>query len=266
MFRDRIFDGRTAVITGGGTGLGRAFALRFAELGAKVVLASRSPDHLSPTRDEIRAVGGEAIAVPTDVRAPEQVESLMKTARETYGSIDILINNAAGNFLCRAEKLSYNGWRSVVDIVLNGSFFCCRAVFPHMKEQNYGRILSILATYASGASPGTIHSAAAKSGVQSMMRTLAVEWARYGIHSNAIAPGSFPTEGASSRLWLGSREEAAERVGKKVPVGRHGRHEELANLAAYLCSSYADYINGETVIIDGGAMWNHSYFEWDKME
>lgn len=265
VFRDRLFEGRVAVITGGGTGLGRAFALRFAELGAKVVLASRSPDHLNPTRDEIESAGGAAIAVPTDVRVPEQVEALMKTADETFGSIDILINNAAGNFLCRAEKLSYNGWRSVIDIVLNGSFYCSRAAFPYMQLRKYGRILSILATYASGSGPGTIHSAAAKSGVQSMTRTLAVEWARYGIHANGIAPGSFPTEGASSRLWVGSREEAAERVARTVPVGRHGRHEELANLAAYLCSSYGDYINGATLTMDGGAKWNHSYFEWDRV-
>lgn len=266
MFRDRIFEGRTAVITGGGTGLGRAFARRFSELGAKLVLASRSAGHLNPTRDEIVSAGGSAIAVPADVRIPEQVEAVMKTAQETYGSIDILINNAAGNFLCRAEKLSYNGWRAVVDIVLNGSFFCCRAAFPYMQRRNYGRILNILATYASGAGPGTIHSAAAKAGVQAMTRTLAVEWARHGIHTNAIAPGSFPTEGASSHLWLGSREEAAERVKKAVPLGRHGRHEELANLAAYVCSFYADYMNGETVTLDGGATWNHSYFEWDKLE
>lgn len=265
MFRDRIFEGRTAVITGGGTGLGRAFALRFSELGAKVVLASRSLEHLEPTAAEIRARGGVATVAPTDVRVPEQVEALMKTAYETCGSIDILINNAAGNFLCRAEKLSYNGWKAVVDIVLNGSFFCCRAAFPYMARQKFGRILSILATYASGASPGTIHSAAAKAGVQAMTRTLAVEWAEHNIRANAIAPGSFPTQGASSRLWVGSAEEAGARVRERVPVGRHGRHEELADLAAYLCSSYADYVNGETVTIDGAATWNHPSFEWQKL-
>jgi NAD(P)-dependent dehydrogenase (short-subunit alcohol dehydrogenase family) len=265
VFCDPILEGRVAVITGGGTGLGRAFALRFSQLGAKLVLASRSADHLNPTRDEIVSSGGAAIAVPTDVRLPDQVEALMKRANEAYGSIDILINNAAGNFLCRAEKLSYNGWRTVIDIVLNGTFYCCRAAYPFMERQRYGRILNILATYASGSGPGTIHSAAAKAGVQAMTRTLAVEWARYGIRANGLSPGSFPTEGASSRLWLGSREEAEERVSRSVPVGRHGRHEELANLAAYLCSSYGDYINGATVTIDGGAMWNHSSFEWDKL-
>jgi len=220
-------------------------------------------DHLTQVRDEIAARGGESLAVMADVRDPEQVEALMKQAAATFGSVDILINNAAGNFLCRAEKLSYNGWRAVVDIVLNGSFFCSRAAFPYMHKQSYGRILNILATYAFSASPGTVHSASAKAGVLAMTRTLAVEWARYNIRANAIAPGSFPTEGASARLWLDNQDES--RIGRMVPAGRHGRHDELANLAAYLCSPYADYINGETVTIDGGMSWNQPLFDWEKL-
>ncbi|MBI3698242.1 MAG: SDR family oxidoreductase [Acidobacteria bacterium] len=263
MFKDPIFRDRVAIITGGGTGLGRAFALRFSELGARVVLASRSADHLEPACAEIRGRGGEALAAPTDVRVPEQVENMVRRTLDQYGRLDILINNAAGNFLCPAEKLSYNGWRSVIDIVLNGAFNCTRAALEPMKKQNYGRILNILATYASGASPGTVHSCAAKAGVLAMTRTLAVEWARYNIHVNAVAPGSFPTEGASSRLMLAPG--AAERALRRIPVGRVGRHEELANLVAYLCSDYADYINGESVTIDGGVSWNHPSFEWENV-
>ncbi len=263
MFRDPIFRDRVAVITGGGTGLGRAFALRFSELGARLVLASRDLSHLEPACTEIRERGGEALAVPTDVRVPEQVENLVRRTVEQHGRLDILINNAAGNFLCKAEKLSYNGWRSVVDIVLNGTFYCSRAALEPMKSQGYGRILNILAIYATGASPGTVHSCAAKAGVLAMTRTLAVEWARYNIHVNAVAPGSFPTEGASSRLMLAPG--AAERGLKRIPVGRAGRHEELANLAAFLCSDYADYINGESVTIDGGVSWNHPSFEWENL-
>ncbi|MFN0164939.1 MAG: SDR family oxidoreductase [Bryobacteraceae bacterium] len=265
MFRNRIFDGKVAVITGGGTGLGKSFSRRFAELGARTVLASRNLENLTAARDEIVAAGGEALAVGADVRKPEEVEAVMRAASDAYGRIDILINNAAGNFLCPAEKLSYNGWRSVVDIVLNGTFFCCRAAFPYMKEQKSGRILNILATYAFGASPGTIHSASAKAGVLAMTRTLAVEWARYHILVKAIAPGFFPTPGAAERLWPGDPEEQHERMRRAVPVGRAGEHGELANLAAYLCSDYADYITGETVVMDGGMSWNHPLFEWDKL-
>jgi NAD(P)-dependent dehydrogenase (short-subunit alcohol dehydrogenase family) len=263
MFAEAIFRDRVAIITGGGTGLGRAFALRFSELGARVALASRDPGHLEPTCAEIRGRGGEALAIPTDVRIPEQVENMVRRTVEQFGRLDILINNGAGNFLCRAENLSYNGWRAVVDIVLNGAFYCSRAAIEPMRSRGYGRILNILATYASGASPGTVHSCAAKAGVLAMTRTLAVEWARYNVHVNAVAPGSFPTEGASSRLMLAPG--AAERVLQRIPAGRVGRHEELANLAAFLCSDYADYINGESVTIDGGASWNHPSFEWESL-
>lgn len=265
MFRDRIFEGKVAVITGGGSGLGKSFARRFAELGARTVLASRGLERLTAARDQIVAEGGEAIAIAADVRKPEDVEAVMRAAHDAYGRVDILINNAAGNFLCPAEKLSSNGWRSVVDIVLNGTFFCSRAAFPYMKEQKSGRILNILATYAFGASPGTVHSASAKAGVLAMTRTLAVEWARYGILVKAIAPGFFPTPGAAERLWPGDPEEQLARMRRAVPVGRTGEHAELANLAAYLCSDYANYITGEAVVIDGGMSWNHPLFEWEKL-
>ena len=263
MFSEPIFRERVAIITGGGTGLGRAFAVRFSQLGARVVLASRDVGHLEPACAEIRSRGGEALAVATDVRVPEQVENMVRRTVEQFGRLDILINNAAGNFLCKAEKLSYNGWRAVVDIVLNGAFYCSRAALEPMKSGQYGRILNILATYADGASPGTVHSCAAKAGVLAMTRTLAVEWARYNIHVNAVAPGAFPTEGASSRLWL--TPDAAARVQRGIPVARFGHHEELANLAAFLCSDYADYINGESVTMDGGAKWNHPVFDWENL-
>jgi NAD(P)-dependent dehydrogenase (short-subunit alcohol dehydrogenase family) len=201
--------------------------------------------------------------VQTDVRAPEQVERMVRSTIEHYGRLDILVNNAAGNFLCKAEKLSYNGWRAVVDIVLNGTFFCSRAAFEPMREQGWGRILNVLATYAAGAGPGTVHSCAAKAGVLAMTRTLAVEWARYNIRVNAVAPGMFPTEGATSRLM--PAPGALERAQQRIPARRPGRPEELANLAAYLCSEHADYINGESVTIDGGLTWNHPSFEWETL-
>lgn len=265
MFRDPIFDGKVAIITGGGSGLGKSIAQRFAGLGAKVTLAGRRQEPLTAARDEIASAGGQALAIPTDVRKPEEVEAMMRATHEAFGRIDILVNNAAGNFLCPAGKLSYNGWRSVVDIVLNGSFYCSRAAFPYMRQQGSGRILNILATYAFGANPGTIHSASAKAGVLAMTRTLAVEWARYNILVKAIAPGYFPTPGAADRLWPGDPDEQLARMRRAVPVGRTGEHEELANLAAYLCSDYASYITGEAVVIDGGLSWNHSLFEWEKL-
>lgn len=265
MFRERIFEGRCAVVTGGGTGLGLAIARRFGQLGARVVIASRRAEVIEASAAAMSAEGIEVSWIACDVRVPEQVEALMAHAASTYGSVDLLVNNAAGNFLCRAEKLSYNGWRTVIDIVLNGSFYCSRAAFPYMEKQKFGRILSILATYASGASPGTIHSCAAKAGVQAMTRTLAVEWARFGIRANAIAPGSFPTPGASERLWLEGEDKARERLDRLVPVGRHGRHEELAELAAYACSPDADYVNGATLTIDGGQTWNQPLFDWEQL-
>jgi len=251
MLPENTLKDQVAIITGGGTGLGRAMALEFFRLGAKLVLASRSPEHLDPTVAEIQQRGGEALAVPTDVRDPAQVDRMVQQTKERFGRVDILINNAAGNFICKAEELSPNGWRAVVDIVLNGTFFCSRAVGREMIASGQGgKILSVLATYAWTGGPGTVHSAAAKAGVLSLTRTLAVEWARYKIRVNAIAPGAVVTEGASSKLW--GNPEATQKLIAHIPVGRLGLPEEIADAAAYLVSSYADYINGEALTLDGG--------------
>ena len=243
---------QVAIVTGGGTGLGRAMALEFSRLGAKLVLASRSLEHLEPAAAEIRQLGGEVLAIPTDVRDPEQVDRMVAQAKERFGGIDILVNNAAGNFVCKAEDLSPNGWRAVVDIVLNGSFFCSRAAGKEMIAQGRGgKILSVLATYAWTGGPGTVHSAAAKAGVLAMTRTLAVEWARHKIRVNAITPGASQTEGASSALW--GSPESARKLLERIPVGRLGMPEETARAASFLVSPYADYINGENLTLDGGA-------------
>ena len=242
---------QVAIITGGGTGLGRAMALEYSRLGARLVLASRSREHLEPTVAEIQKDGGEAIAVPTDVRDPAQVDRMIQETKKKFGGIDILVNNAAGNFICKAEELSPNGWRAVVEIVLNGTFFCTRAAGLEMIAQRRGgKILSVLATYAWTGGPGTVHSAAAKAGVLALTRTLAVEWAVHKIRINAIAPGPVATEGASSKLW--GNPEAEKKLLSTIPVGRIGNPQEIAQAAAYLVSPYAEYINGEALTMDGG--------------
>jgi len=216
------------------------------------VLASRSPEHLEPAAEELRAkCGAEVLTVPTDVRVPEQVERLCEEAVRRFGSIDILVNNAAGNFICPAERLSPNGWNAVVNIVLNGTFYCSRAAGLRMIAAGRGgNILNIVATYAWTGGPGTIHSACAKAGVVSMTRTLAVEWARYKIRVNAIAPGPVETEGAGSKLW--ATPEVRTAMLKTVPRGRIGTPEEIAQASAYLVSDFADFITGEVLVMDGG--------------
>jgi len=251
MLPEKSLQGRVAIITGGGTGIGFAIAKEYARLGARLVLASRSADHLEPAARELNALGAEAIAVPTDVRAPEQVDRLMVQAVERFGSIDIMVNNAAGNFICPAEKLSANGWNAVVNIVLNGTFYCSRAAGLHMIESGRGgNILNIVAAYAWTGGPGTIHSASAKAGVVCMTRTLAVEWARYKIRVNAIAPGPVETEGAGSRLW--APPEIREAMLRTIPRGRIGTVEEVGHAAGYLVSDFADFITGEVLVMDGG--------------
>ncbi len=251
MLAEKSLENRVAVITGGGTGIGLSIAREFARLGAKLVLASRSMEHLEPAAADLRKQGAAVAAVQTDVRDPEQAERMCAEAVRQFGSLDILVNNVAGNFICPAEKLSPNGWNAVINIVLNGTFYCSRAAGLRMIESKHGgNILNIVAAYAWTGGPGTIHSASSKAGVVAMTRTLAVEWARYRIRVNAISPGPIETEGAGSRLW--GSPEARQAMLRSVPRGRIGQPEEIAQAAAYLVSDYADFITGEVLVMDGG--------------
>ena len=244
-FRDQV-----VLVTGGGTGLGLATARRFAELGARLVLASRKRDHLDPAAAELTAAGAEILAVPTDVTRPGSVDALVEQALARFGQVDVLVNNAAGNFPCPAEELSPAGFKVVIDIALNGVFYCSRALGRHMLARGRGRIVNVVAAYAWTGGPGTIHSAAAKAGVVAMTRTLAVEWGGRGLRVNAVCPGFFESDGARARLW--PEPGMAERMAASVPVGRFGEKREIADAITWLASPFADYVNGEVLVIDGG--------------
>jgi NAD(P)-dependent dehydrogenase (short-subunit alcohol dehydrogenase family) len=251
MFKERCLAGRTAIVTGGGTGLGLAMSRKLADLGANLVLASRDPAHTETAAAELRDKGVKVLALRCDVRKFEEVEAMVETADKELGRIDVLINNAAGNFLCPTEDLSPNGFAQVVGIVLNGSFHATLAAGRRMIASGRGgSILNILTTYAWTGSGFVVPSACAKAGVMAMTQSLAVEWAKYKIRVNGIAPGPFPTEGAWSRLV--PNDAIAEESKAHVPLHRFGEPEELANLAAFLVSDYAGYITGDVVTIDGG--------------
>ncbi len=245
---------KVIIVTGGSSGMGKEMAKRFSNEGAKVVIVGRNQDRLDEAKKEIEGKGGEVLTFQLDVRDSEKVNELIQFVDSSYGSIDGFINNAAGNFICPAEKLSINGWKSVIDIVLNGTFYCSSAIGNYwIKKQTGGSIINMVATYAWGAGAGVIHSAAAKAGVLSMTRTLAVEWGKkYGIRVNAIAPGPIERTGGAERLW--ESEEAAKRTIESVPLGRLGTPEEIAALASFLLSNEAAYINGECITMDG-AQW-----------
>lgn len=250
MLPDGTLKGQTAVVTGGGSGIGFGIARELGLLGAKVVLAGRKADRLDAAQAALAVEQIEALAVPTDIRDPEQVEALMGRAVDETGRLDMLVNSAAGNFIVDSDKLSVNGWNAVVNTVLNGTFYCTRAAGLKMIELGHGgRILSIVASYAWTGGPRTLHSVAAKAGVVAMTRTLGVEWAHHGIRVNAICPGPTDTEGARP-LWADPQEEA--RLKAKIPAGRFGTVEEVARSASYLLSPYADFVNGEVLVIDGG--------------
>ncbi|KVV15607.1 SDR family oxidoreductase [Flavobacterium sp. TMP13] len=254
MLRDDALKGKVIVVTGGGSGLGKAMTKYFMELGAKVAITSRDLDKLKNTASELEtATGGTCLPVQCDVRHYEEVENMLQAVLKEFGQVDVLLNNAAGNFISPTERLSANAFDTVIDIVLKGSKNCTLAFGKHWidSKQKTSTILNIVTTYAWTGSAYVVPSATAKAGVLAMTRSLAVEWAKYGIRSNAIAPGPFPTKGAWDRLLPGDLAEKFD-MAKKVPLKRVGDHQELANLAAYLVSDFSAYINGDVITIDGG--------------
>ncbi len=254
MLRDNALEGKVIVVTGGGSGLGKAMTKYFLELGAKVAITSRDLEKLKNTSAELQAeTGGTCLPLQCDVRHYEEVENMLAEVLKTFGKVDVLLNNAAGNFISPTERLSANAFDTVIDIVLKGSKNCTLAFGKHWidKKQTNCNVLNIVTTYAWTGSAYVVPSATAKAGVLAMTRSLAVEWAKYGIRMNAIAPGPFPTKGAWDRLLPGDLAKKFD-TSKRVPLRRNGEHQELANLVAYLVSDFSAYINGEVVTIDGG--------------
>ena len=248
IFADGILKGHVAFVTGGGTGITGGVARAFAEAGAAVALISRNMDHLQPAADAINENGGKAIAVVADVRQPEAVEEAVRATVEQLGKIDIVINGAAGNFLCKAEELSPNGFGTVVDIDLKGTFNVGRAAFAQLKEHR-GQILNISATLHYLGTPMQLHVSAAKAGVDALTRNLAVEWGRFGIRVNAIAPGPIEDTEGMTRLVP---EPIKERLKKAVPLGRFGKIADIEKAAVFLCSDAAGFISGAVLVVDGG--------------
>lgn len=254
MLRDDALEGKVIVVTGGGSGLGKAMTKYFLELGANVAITSRDLEKLKKTASELETeTGGKCLPLQCDVRHYDQVENMLLETLKAFGKVDVLLNNAAGNFISPTERLSANAFDTIIDIVLKGSKNCTLAFGKHWidTKQESSTILNIVTTYAWTGSAYVVPSATAKAGVLAMTRSLAVEWAKYGIRSNAIAPGPFPTKGAWDRLLPGDLAEKFD-MAKKVPLKRVGNHQELANLAAYLVSDFSAYVNGEVITIDGG--------------
>src|SRR5438270_7530154 len=263
IFREGILKGRVAFVTGGGTGITGGVARALAEAGANVALVSRSLEHLEPAAKAINdarggdptvregansATSGEAFAIATDVRQPDEIAGAISATVERFGKIDIVVNGAAGNFLCKADELSPNGFGTVVDIDLKGTFNVCRAAFAELKK-NRGQILNISATLHYLGTPMQLHVSAAKAGVDALTRNLAVEWGRHGIRVNAIAPGPIGDTEGMKRLVP---EPIKEKLKQRIPLGRFGVIQDIENAAVFLCSDAANFINGAVLVVDGG--------------
>jgi 2,4-dienoyl-CoA reductase [(3E)-enoyl-CoA-producing], peroxisomal len=257
IFADGVLAGRVAFVTGGGTGITGGVARALAESGASVALISRRAEHLEPAAARIQNAGGEAFAFAADVRDYEQVERAVAATVERFGRIDIVVNGAAGNFLCPAEELSPNGFGTVVDIDLKGTFNVCRAAFAELKKQR-GQILNISATLHYLGTPYQLHVSAAKAGVDALTRNLAVEWGAHGIRVNAIAPGPIEDTEGMSRLVP---PDIKERLRRKIPLGRFGRIRDIEQCAVFLCCDAASFINGAIIAVDGGHWLNNKILE-----
>lgn len=255
MLRDNALAGKVAIVTGGGTGLGKAMATYFLRLGAKVAITSRKLEVLEKTAEELRqATGGEVLPLACDVRHYEEVAAMHQQVLKHFGKVDILVNNAAGNFISPTERVHPKGFSTVMNIVLQGTYNCSYEIGRHwIAEKQAGAMLNIVATFAWTGSGYVVPSACAKAGVLTLTKSLAVEWAKYNIRCNAIAPGYFPTKGMTDRLFPENIRQELDPL-KNIPAKRAGNEQEIANLAAYLVSDYAAYITGEVVTLDGGAV------------
>jgi len=266
MLKENSLENKVILVTGGGSGLGKSMVKYFLELGANVVITSRREELLIEVAKEFNSKhNSEVFPIACDVRKIDEVENVINKSYKKFGKIDCLVNNAAGNFISPTERLSTRAFDAVIDIVLKGTInFTLTQGKKWIKDKSDGNILNIVTTYSWTGSGYVVPSACAKAGVLSMTRSLAVEWAKYKIRSNAIAPGPFPTKGAWERLLPGDLKEKFD-PSKKVPVGRVGEHQELSNLAAYLLSDYSSYINGEVITIDG-AEWLKGAGQFNHLE
>ena len=265
VFAPDLVRGRTALVTGGGRGIGKAIALAFARFGANVVIASRKPENLTPTAAEITAGGAQCLAVPTNIRETEQVEALVRQSIERFGAIDFLVNNAGGQFPARPSDISDRGWRAVVDLNLNGTWNMCSRVGPHMLQRRCGAVVNIVHLYSfDRGAISFAHSGAARAGVVNLTKSLAYYWARHGVTINALAPGSVSTAGLREAEYSHAEQSDYERLQiQDIPTHRLAEPEEVAAIVLFLCSPAARYINGATLVADGALYLDNWSRMWD---